>query len=46
MPFEEMGKPGIDICGAAVLCAPPDLSQIIVVTMISFVLHGFSGLAG
>jgi hypothetical protein len=38
--FEEVTEPGVDIFGAAILGAPPDLGQIIIVKIMSFILHG------
>jgi hypothetical protein len=34
-----MSEPGIDIFGAAMLGAPPDLGQIIVIEIVPFILH-------
>jgi hypothetical protein len=35
-----MHEPGVEIVGAAELCAPPNLGYIVVVIIVLFVLHG------
>jgi hypothetical protein len=43
--FEEVSEPGPDLFGAAMLRAPPDLGQIIAVTIMRSMLHSaISGL--
>jgi hypothetical protein len=37
--FEEVSEPGPDLFGAAMLRAPPDLGQIIAVTIMRSMLH-------